>query len=92
MLEIRRDGSNAGSVLGAVAGAGVGFLIGYEQGKNEWGGVILGPLCAIPGALLGGVAGHLGDRRGWEVISFEKLRVAIAPRRDGASAVLTLRF
>jgi hypothetical protein len=83
-LEVRRHHRHAGPILGLVLGAGAGFLVGYGIGPDGWERVS-GLMCVVPGAFLGGVVGSVG-RSGWEVIAFDKVELAIAPRPTGASA------
>ena len=97
-LEVKRGGKpKTGALVGAAAGFAIGFAIGYAAEKDcsgtEWcmpgaAGAGLGLLLAIPGAGVGALVA--GGR--WEPVAVENVRVAVAPRRGGAAAGVTIRF
>lgn len=88
-VEIRRRAGHPG--WGALAGFVLGYGIGYgiASQSDTWDSVTWVLLC-IPGAIGGGVVGSRLES--WELVSTESVKLAVAPRRGGAIATLTLAF
>lgn len=66
-LEFRKKGSlGAGVIIGGFIGLGIGRIIGYASGDDDNHGFtkrdkafILGWLCILPGAVIGGIIGSV---------------------------------
>jgi hypothetical protein len=95
-----KEGAWTGGLLGGVAGALIGYA-SYEEceGLSCWdlgpglpalaGGVI----GALGGALVGVLIGSASKTDRWQEVPFDRLRVTLAPQRDGRFAFgLSVRF
>ena len=102
---IEGGGRNAGKVglIGALVGAPLGAAIGFVMSEpcqpDAW--MCFGPefyavMGATGGVVVGGMVGLLAGAfipaDQWERVSLDRLRVSFAPRRDGASVGVSVRF
>jgi hypothetical protein len=95
-LEVKRSGHPwVGGLVGVAAGFAIGYALGYNSEKDcsgmcmpEAAGLGAGVLLALPA----GAVGALLTSGGWQPVPMENVRVAIALRRGGATAGITMRF
>jgi hypothetical protein len=76
-------------IYGALAGAVLGAVIWHAADPDAWElvpEVYGGALGMIPGALLDATIGALIKTDRWEEVPLERLRVSVAPQRDGRFA------
>ena len=87
-----RKGAKIGALVGLPAGLAYGVLIhvaychDFDGDFECWPLAPLGAVAGgLAGALVGGAVGALTDR--WEEVPLERLRVSLAPQRDGGFAL-----
>ncbi len=100
-LDVSR-GQKSHAVVGSLVGAGAGALVGLAMCANtEVCGIvsdndIKGEVVAtsvVVGGLLGLLVGYLIKTDRWEEVPLERLRVSLAPQRDGGFALgFSVRF
>lgn len=90
-LEVRHDRSGDGPALGVMAGVAAGVLTGVAIGNDSFEDLCLAVLLAVPGGFAGGAIASK-DRKDWEVVAIEDVKLVVAPRRGGASARLSWSF
>ena len=86
-------GGLAGLGLGGLAGAGIGLLADEEGNdlRSEDAAALGAGFFGIIGFFAGTIAGYITDR--WEEVPLDRLRVSVAPRRDGRFGLaLSVRF
>ena len=100
-LDVSR-GQKSHAVVGSLVGAGAGALVGLAMCANtDVCGIlsdndIKGEVVAtsvVVGGLLGLLVGYLIKTDRWEEVPLERLRVSLAPQRDGGFALgFSVRF
>ena len=85
--------------MGALGGAAVGMLLGVAAGSDKPQGLMsfsraeAGEMLGVVGAGLGAVIGGavFGGER-WEVVKLDKLKVGLAPNRQGPGVSVAVGF
>ncbi len=100
-LDVSR-GQKSHAVVGSLVGAGAGALVGLAMcantdvcgilSDNDLKGEVVA-ISVVVGGLVGGIVGYLIKTDRWEEIRLERLRVSLAPQRDGGFALgFSVRF
>ncbi len=90
-LEVRRHRSGDKPALGVILGLATGVAAGVLIGNGAWEDIALATLLGVPGAFLGGALAST-DRKDWEVVALDDVKLVVAPRRGGATARLSWSF
>ena len=91
---------NGGLITGAL---GLAFTIAFiasdcdgwgcgSAGEQVWGMVLIPAIFALPGAGIGALIGASSTHDKWEEMPLDRFRLSLAPRRDGFSVGLSVRF
>ena len=89
------SGMGSGTVIGAFCGIAIGLAV-YDYEPNPWVpnmGPAYGVAIGAPvGLIVGAIIGSFIKDEEWEEVPLDRVRVSIAPQRDGFAFGLTVNF
>jgi len=99
LASVTRLDVSGGQKSHALLGAGIGFAAGalsavvFSVSSQDLSTIEAALITGAIGALVGGITGYLIKTDRWEEVPLERLRVSLAPQRDGGFALgFSVRF